>query len=64
MRINLKDWKGGEMPIPKGTAVLVKHRSKELYTDFAGESFAQDWEHLCCSSDIVAFCVLDNPSKR
>ncbi|AXQ69385.1 hypothetical protein HOU02_gp340 [Caulobacter phage CcrBL9] len=58
------NWEGGEMPLPQGTLVDVKHRDGTTYTEqFAGsiEGAAAEWFHgdeqngATSPADIIAY---------
>jgi len=53
------EWNGGEMPVPEGTKIEVKHRDGELYTTEAGGFWSRFWTQSSECYDIVAYRVLE-----
>lgn len=49
------EWRGGRMPISRGTRIQVRHRNGEEYFANSGVGYAEDWEHSGCSADIIAY---------
>lgn len=59
------EWDGGEMPVPEGTPIKVKHRDGTVVEARAGDMHSNDWRHGVdsvfreCAGDIVAYAVLE-----
>lgn len=51
-------WCGGDMPLPHGTRIEVRHRDGEENVDTAGGAFSKRWDHNGFAGDIVAYRVL------
>ena len=52
------EWNGGEMPVPKGTPIGVRHRDGGEYRELAGARYAEHWDLRGVGSDIVAWRLL------
>ncbi|EOV3349204.1 hypothetical protein ACONGJ_003563, partial [Edwardsiella piscicida] len=72
------EWKGGEMPVGRGTLVDVKyrdgkgtigvsagihHRSTDYRCKAGCSRSAKDWEHYQCAADIVAYRLHQEDGK-
>lgn len=64
MNIEFIDWHGGEMPVKKGTKVVVVHRDGEIHTDEAGNDYAREWSHCDARGDIIAYRIVNNIPTR
>ena len=52
-------WEGGDMPVPKGTRVDVKHRDRDVFQyQKAGSGYAERWHHDDCIADIIAYKIV------
>lgn len=59
MNVEFIPWEGGEMPVPRGTLVTVKHRSGKIATDRAGiPGRAHRWDHSGARGDIMGYFVV------
>lgn len=53
-------WSGGEMPIPEGTVIDVKHRDGDIHRSKpAGGNFNVRWDHIGSFGDITAYRIVD-----
>lgn len=50
------NWEGGELPVPKGTPIWVRHRDGAEYKTKAGDSSVHShWKHQEDGYDIIAY---------
>ena len=52
------EWCGGEMPVPRGVPIEVRHRDGKKYATIAGGDHASNWQHSGLVWDIVAYRVV------
>lgn len=52
------EWKGGDMPVPKGTPVNIRHRDGAELADAAGGVYSLRWSHIGSAGDIIAYRIV------
>lgn len=52
------EWRGGAIPVEKGTPIVVRHRSGKEMLATAGYESASEWGHFDDSADIVAYRLI------
>lgn len=53
------EWNGGEMPVPSGTKIEVRHSDGDEFITQAGGRGAARWRHIGTEEDIVAYKILE-----